>query len=376
MTTERFAFGDNWADYVARNFSDERVEISCRHLLDFLKLDDLERRVFLDIGCGSGLHSLAALRAGAQRIMSFDSDRSSVETTLKLREWAGTPQHWSVERGSVLDRADMQALPKVDVVYSWGVLHHTGDMWAALENAALPLAPDGVFYIALYTSDVYISPTPAFWLKVKKRYNVSTSFTKRCMEFAYAGLSLAKPMLTSRQNPLKVIQAHKRTRGMSYWHDVRDWLGGWPMEFAGIDETKGFCADKLGLELLDIRAGEANTEYLFRPRGRANYWDAYRASLDIVALETPFVSAGGHAWAAALPACVMVADDETHPRRSNLLLFEDGVPLGWPHAPLAHIRRYGGSRYRHWKDGLVFSTLDNSDPNHNGRRYSYCSGAA
>ena len=148
MTAERFAFGENWADYIERNFSEERVEISRKHLLNFLRLSDLKGRVFLDIGCGSGLHSLAALQAGASKIISFDYDESSVATTRKLHEWAGSPRHWTIDQGSVLDRAYMVALPKADVVYSWGVLHHTGEMWTAVENAAIPLASDGIFYIA------------------------------------------------------------------------------------------------------------------------------------------------------------------------------------------------------------------------------------
>ena len=372
MTAERFAFGENWADYIERNFSEERVEISRKHLLNFLRLSDLKGRVFLDIGCGSGLHSLAALQAGASKIISFDYDESSVATTRKLHEWAGSPRHWTIDQGSVLDRAYMVALPKADVVYSWGVLHHTGEMWTAVENAAIPLASDGIFYIALYTTDVYIDPTPEYWLKIKKRYNESSTFIKRCMEFAYAYRGLIKPMLRFRKNPLKVISEYKRSRGMSYWNDVRDWLGGWPMEFAGIQETKAFCADKLGLEVVNILAGEANTEYVFRPRGCSNYWDDYRSSLNIVNLDRPFISADGHAWVTQLPALAKDADDDAHPRRSSLIFFEDGVPLGWPHAPLPHVRRYGGSRYRHWKDKLFFSTPDDSDPNHNGRRYSYC----
>ena len=108
---------------------------------------------------------------------------------------------------------------------------------------------------------------------------------------------------------------------MSYWNDVRDWLGGWPMEFAGIQETKAFCADKLGLEVVNILAGEANTEYVFRPRGCSNYWDDYRSSLNIVNLDRPFISADGHAWVTQLPALAKDADDDAHPRRSSLNFF-------------------------------------------------------
>src|SRR5262245_28023542 len=87
----RFGFGKNWEDYIEKHFSDERVEISRKHMLSFLGLDDLKGMYFLDIGCGSGLHSLAAFRSGAQRILSFDFDPDSVLTTKKLRDIAGNP---------------------------------------------------------------------------------------------------------------------------------------------------------------------------------------------------------------------------------------------------------------------------------------------
>ena len=80
----------------------------------------------------------------------------------------------------------MKGLDLADIVYSWGVLHHTGEMWRAIENAALPIAPNGVFYIALYSSDGYLDPPPAYWLDVKKRYNRANPLIKRWMEWQYA----------------------------------------------------------------------------------------------------------------------------------------------------------------------------------------------
>ncbi len=372
MATERFGFGENWADYIEHNFSEDRLNISKNYLLEFLKLPNLEGRTFLDIGCGSGLHSLAAFRAGAAKVMSFDYDENSVATTQKLREFAGNPDNWTVIQGSVLDRTYMESLPKADIVYSWGVLHHTGDMWTAIENAALPLAADGVFYIALYSSDIYIDPTPEYWLKIKQAYNEASELKKRLMEGAHSYRTLFKPMLKQRKNPFKVISEYKKSRGMSYWTDVRDWLGGWPMEFAGNQETKDFCRDKLGLELLNITAGEGNTEFLFRRAATPNYWDDYRASTEEVKLNGPFDQDEGNAWIAPLSRHIDTCDSESDPRRSHLMLFEDGVPLGFGHVPRGHIRAYGKSRYCHWDGDLLFSTTDNSDPNTNGRTYSYC----
>lgn len=368
----RYGFGKNWEEFVDRSFSEERVEASLRHVLAFLKLPDLKGKSFLDVGSGSGLHSLAALRAGASRIVSFDYDPDSVRTTRALRERAGAPSHWTVEQGSVLDRDYMSRLAAADVVYSWGVLHHTGQMWTAIENASLPIAPAGLFYIALYTSDVYIRPTPQYWLDVKRRYNQASDWGKRWMEWSYAWTNTIWPSVLTGRNPLPLLRGRNQTRGMTYWTDVKDWLGGWPMEFAGIAETKRFCGDRLGLELLNVNAGEANTEYLFRRRGARNEWDAVLGERRIETLCAPFERTQGHAFRATIREAGMGPDDETHPRRSRLMLYEDGVPVGFAHQPFSNVMAYGGGRYRHTADGLVFSTTDNTDPNVNGREYSVC----
>ncbi|MGD0781386.1 MAG: class I SAM-dependent methyltransferase, partial [Candidatus Aminicenantales bacterium] len=146
--TMRYGFGKNWDEYVRRYFSDERVEIAKKHLLEFLGLASLEGKSFLDIGCGSGIHSLAALRAGADRIDSFDYDPDAVAASLRLREYAGTPSRWTVRQGSILDEEFLSRLDPADIVYSWGVLHHTGELWKAMDNSARLVKEGGVFYAA------------------------------------------------------------------------------------------------------------------------------------------------------------------------------------------------------------------------------------
>ena len=109
--TTRFGFGKNWSDFIQKSFSEERVAASREKLLGFLRLPDLADRTFLDIGCGSGLHSLAALRAGARRVVSFDYDPDSVATARFLWEREGRPAQWEICQGSVLDRVFMAGLP-------------------------------------------------------------------------------------------------------------------------------------------------------------------------------------------------------------------------------------------------------------------------
>jgi predicted RNA methylase len=362
----RFAFGANWAAYIKTHFSEERVEIAQRHLLDVLKLRDLKGKTFLDIGCGSGLHSLAALRAGADRAISFDFDADSVATAMRLRELSDTHERWLIMQGSVLDDAFVGSLPSCDVVYSWGVLHHTGNMWKAIENAARPLHESSVFYIALYSSDACTDPPAAHWLKVKREYNRASLPKKRWMEWHYAWNASIKRDLLKGRNPQAYIREYKQKRGMSFWHDVRDWLGGYPMEYAGHKEAERFCKERLGLELLWVRAGGANTEYIFRPAGSHNYWDEVLARSSVIDLPGPFVTSGGFAWRAAFRGDICEMGD---PER--LMLYEDGCPVGWPDQNLDMIAAWGRGRYRLEEGGVVLSAGDNSDPNKSGHRYQF-----
>jgi 2-polyprenyl-6-hydroxyphenyl methylase/3-demethylubiquinone-9 3-methyltransferase len=260
---DAFAFGKNWERFVEKSFSDERVEISRKHLLDFLGVADLKGKYFLDVGCGSGIHSLAAFRSGAARIVSFDVDAHSVKTTRRLRELAGDPPHWQVLDGSVLDEPFVAALDPADVVYSWGVLHHTGNLWDAVRNTAGRIAPGGVFYLALYEKTAE-SP---YWIETKRRYNRETRLGKLAIEVAYVYRTFFRG-ISPRQwiASLKYIATYKQSRGMAFWTDVRDWVGGWPYEPSTPQEVTDFVAG-LGLSMRKVKTGEANVEYLIARGG-------------------------------------------------------------------------------------------------------------
>ena len=254
----RFAFGRNWKDFVATALNEERQRIAKAHLMAFLRLPDLSGKSFLDIGCGSGIHSLAALQAGA-KVFSFDYDQDSVDAARMVWESVGKPAGWHIERGDVLDEAYIRSLGSFDLVYSWGVLHHTGQMWRAVQTAAIPLKPDGLYYIALYSKEIY--PDWQRWLEIKQAYNRAGPLKRFLMECGQACASMGSDLVNFR-NPLRTILDYKQLRGMAYWTDLRDWMGGWPMEFAGNQETVTFC-EGIGLRLVHMKTGEGNTEYLF-----------------------------------------------------------------------------------------------------------------
>lgn len=262
MKKLRFEFGDNWYRFIQKNCTEENIRASRKHLLDFLEKLDLRGKTFLDIGCGSGLHSLAAIEAGASVVHGFDYDPDSVRATKYVQKLRNNPSNWTVEQGSVLDVQFMLKLPCYDLVYSWGVLHHTGDVWKAIRNAAERVAPQGLFYISLYSSDVQVSPPPEFWLEIKRKYVAAGYWQRRSMDLWYiwrfmmGGNLLALPKVVGR------FFTHKKNRGMSLFTDIRDWLGGWPMEFVPDKVAVDFC-EELGLRLVKIKTGEACTEFLF-----------------------------------------------------------------------------------------------------------------
>jgi hypothetical protein len=144
------------------------------------------------------------------------------------------------------------------------------------------------------------------------------------------------------------------------------------MEFAGIAETKKFASDTLGMRLLNIIAGEGNTEYLFCPSNVTTYFDFFTRDLPREELLCPFTLLGGHCYIAKIPHLESSADSDDNRRRSKIMLFEDGVPVGFAHQSPHLIKTLGGGRSSHWDTKLLFSSTDNTDPNSNGRRYSIC----
>lgn len=364
----RFTFGKNWMDFIKKNFDEARVEISQHHLLDFLGTKDLRGKYFLDIGCGSGLHSLAALRAGAARIVSFDYDQDSVRTTNMLKVLADSPATWAVTQGSALDKDFMATLDKGDIVYSWGVLHHTGALWTALQNAASLMKDDGCLYIALY-DPTHMQPSAEFWVEIKKKYNRRSWIGKKYMEWWYVWRFIMQKNPRNLGLYLKFKRNYLRSagRGMSMHTDIRDWLGGWPFEYATPAEVDEFCCERLGLKQVRLATGQACAEYLYvkAPEGYKRSETKFRQ----VALVPPFTLVKGNCYSVELPEFESRADTNLTPSRSDLVLLEDSKVIGFPHTLHENICVTGRGRFSHWARHFYFSTSDNSNPNSNGRSY-------
>jgi SAM-dependent methyltransferase len=267
-----FSFGRNWQRFVERCLTPEREAIARDSITQFLELSDLHNRTFLDVGCGSGMFSLGAYRLGAQHVISIDVDPFSVHCCEELKHRAGDPENWDVRAGSILDDSFVAQLHKADVVYAWGSLHHTGEMWRAIRNAAALVQPGGLLYLSIYNK-VTGRKGSELWLKVKRLYNRSPKPAKRLLETAYFLRYGILSQLASFRNPWTFYNRYPQGRGMNYWIDIRDWLGGYPYEFASAGEIFRVCGRQLGMQLVNLRTTSTLgvNEFVFRkPGGNGN----------------------------------------------------------------------------------------------------------
>lgn len=272
LNGERFEFGQNWQRFL-KVLDDERIRLATEALSRMLGLPSLAGKSFLDVGSGSGLSSLAAHRLGA-KVMSFDYDPQSVACTGELRRrYAAGSGSWDVQEGSVLDRDYLSRLGRFDIVYSWGVLHHTGRMWEAIDSLVPLVADDGLLFIAIYNDQ---GPQSRRWRAIKRTYNRLPKGLRELYGVAVMGARDLRFLVgdTLRGRPWRYVQrwtdyAANSQRGMSRLHDWIDWAGGYPFEVAKPEEVFHFLRNR-GFELVNLATcagGLGCNEFVFRRRG-------------------------------------------------------------------------------------------------------------
>lgn len=256
-----FDFGKNWDDF-SKLIDDEKLEMATESVQRLVP--DISGKTVLDIGSGSGLFSVAALRLGAARVAAVDIDENSVATTRRVLGSFAADNRWTAEQMSVFDLSP-DRMGQFDVVYSWGVLHHTGDMWRAVECAAGMVAPGGTFAFALYEK----TPLCGAWRVEKKFYMRAPRPVQRLLGSLYKAAYQAGRLVTGRG-----LQSGSLTRGMNVDHDIHDWLGGYPYESTSAEEVRRHL-EALGFERVQERPvkihlagifGSGCSEYVYKRR--------------------------------------------------------------------------------------------------------------
>lgn len=237
----RFAFGRNWSRY-ANAIDDERIASARDSLAEMLGRSSLEGKTVLDAGCGSGLFSLAARRMGA-RVLAFDIDEQSVRTAEKVRErYSPADPDWKIERASMLDAQWLDAIGSFDIVYAWGSVHHTGAMWHALKLVAERVKHGGTLFVSVYNDQGWRS---RYWHVVKRAWNRWPA-SRGLLVAVHAPWHVGARWVWRR-----LRGSASADRGMSLWHDLLDWLGGYPFEVARPEEVfeylraRGFVLERL-----------------------------------------------------------------------------------------------------------------------------------
>jgi 2-polyprenyl-3-methyl-5-hydroxy-6-metoxy-1,4-benzoquinol methylase len=262
----QFDFGENWVEFSENALTWDRAMSAVNDFSALFRGIAIESKTFLDIGCGQGLSLLSAEALGA-RVVGCDINSKCIAMVRRNRKYfnAMDKNKVTLVTGSILEDDVVQKLRQsvagsvgYDIVHAWGVLHHTGDMRRALINSISLVKPGGHLVVAIYNRH-WSNPA---WKCIKALYCVSPVVIQKSIVCFFYFLLIFAKMLVTGENPLE------KQRGMDFYHDVVDWVGGYPYEYAGKNEIDQIGRDH-GLELLRFIPAKVPTgcnEYIFQKR--------------------------------------------------------------------------------------------------------------
>jgi SAM-dependent methyltransferase len=221
-----FNFGDNWRRFSESSLDNQKFEMASNSLDQLIGREKIVGRTFLDIGCGSGIFAIAASLAGAKKVVGIDISKDSIETSISNKKKFASQNAIDFFHKSIFDD-DILRMGEFDTVYSWGVLHHTGNMYKAIDIASKLVAPHSLFVIAIYNKHW----SCGFWKVIKRFYNAAPKFIQWPMIWIFYLIIAMAKLIVTRKNPFK------KRRGMSFYYDIIDWIGGYPYEYAAKEEV-------------------------------------------------------------------------------------------------------------------------------------------
>jgi len=258
---KKFNFGENWDNYSKNIISPEKIRSAKEDFFRLCQNQEIKNRTFIDIGFGQGLSLLIATELGAKTVGN-DINPICKQVLLNNKQLftnLTNIQTIPVVIGSILEDKTIESIkqnyPKYDIVHSWGVLHHTGKMWNAIDRCCNLVGDNGKLIIAIYNKHW----SSSIWNLIKKTYNFSPTFIKKFMIGIFYYIILVAKFFVTFKNPMK------KERGMDFYYDVIDWVGGYPYEYATKEEIQNYI-EKLGFRLIYFKSAEVPTgchEYVF-----------------------------------------------------------------------------------------------------------------
>lgn len=259
-----FDFGQNWSDFSRIALTPEKAQSALSEFTDLTRDIDISGKSFLDIGFGQGLSLLSAAALGA-KVVGNEINTKCIEAIEVSSQYFPeiSLSDISIVIGSILDKTVVDEIKRespngygFDIVHSWGVLHHTGAMRDAIRNAAALVSPGGYFILALYNRH-WTSP---IWTWIKTLYNKSPApIRKLLIRFFYPIVWTAKLFVT-RKNP------KRQSRGMDFYYNLVDWIGGYPYEYISIDKVDSVIKE-LGFKKINTKPCQVPTgcnEFVFQ----------------------------------------------------------------------------------------------------------------